>query len=408
MKVYLGIDWSETKHDVAWMNEDGLVLARLVIEHSPAGFRKLEETNQALQLGVENVWIGIETDHNLLMDYLWAQHYRQIYVVPPSVVKSSQGRYSSSGSISDPKAAQLIADIVRTDRQRLRLWQPDSRLTRQLQAKVSLILSLTQEVTRLSNRLRAVLLRYYPAALVVFSGGLASQITLTFLQAYPDPGAARQLSREAFAAFAQQQGYPKEQVGKCYARLQADYPRASADTIQIYQAEAQLLAALLLPVAQAELRERRSLAKLFEQHPDHDIFASLPGTGQFLAPALCAKFGDDRQRFPQPGSVQALAGTCPVTEASGKSRWVHFRRGCDREWRQICQWWAKALLANDASPLATAYFDQVRARGHSVSHAYRCVANRWLSVAWQLWQTHTPYDPALHLQHVSAHRKAHS
>ncbi|MGQ0603963.1 MAG: transposase, partial [Anaerolineales bacterium] len=57
---------------------------------------------------------------------------------------------------------------------------------------------------------------------------------------------------------------------------------------------------------------RRRLYELFEQHPDHTLFASLPGAGDFLAPALLAKFGDDRERFPAPASLQCLAGTCPV------------------------------------------------------------------------------------------------
>jgi transposase len=47
---------------------------------------------------------------------------------------------------------------------------------------------------------------------------------------------------------------------------------------------------------------------------------SLPGAGELLAPSLLAKFGDDRARFPTAGSVQALAGTCPVTDQSGKKR----------------------------------------------------------------------------------------
>jgi hypothetical protein len=35
---------------------------------------------------------------------------------------------------------------------------------------------------------------------------------------------------------------------------------------------------------------------------------------------------------------------------------------------------------------------------HSESHAYRCLANRWLAVAWKLWQSHTPYDDDFHLR----------
>ena len=48
--------------------------------------------------------------------------------------------------------------------------------------------------------------------------------------------------------------------------------------------------------------------------PDAFIFDSLPGAGEILAPDLLVKFGDDRRRFPSAASVQALAGTCPVTE----------------------------------------------------------------------------------------------
>jgi transposase len=54
-----------------------------------------------------------------------------------------------------------------------------------------------------------------------------------------------------------------------------------------------------------------------------------------------AKFGDDRQRFPTPSSVQALAGTCPVTERSGKRKVIKFRQACDREFRYIAQQWAR-------------------------------------------------------------------
>ncbi len=138
------------------------------------------------------------------------------------------------------------------------------------------------------------------------------------------------------------------------------------------------------------------MAACFKQHPDAPIFDSLPGTGEFLAPALLAKFGDDRQRFPQPAGLQALAGTCPVTEASGKRRSVHFRTACDREFRYIAQQWAKASLRQ--SPWAVAYFNQVRSRCDSVNQAYRCLANRWLAIAWKLWQSRQPYDETYHLQ----------
>ncbi len=34
MQVYIGIDWSEKKHDVVWMNDEGAVVTQMVIEHT--------------------------------------------------------------------------------------------------------------------------------------------------------------------------------------------------------------------------------------------------------------------------------------------------------------------------------------------------------------------------------------
>ncbi len=42
MSVYLGIDWSENKHDVVFMNEAGASVAQLTIDHTPEGFDELD------------------------------------------------------------------------------------------------------------------------------------------------------------------------------------------------------------------------------------------------------------------------------------------------------------------------------------------------------------------------------
>jgi transposase len=173
--------------------------------------------------------------------------------------------------------------------------------------------------------------------------------------------------------------------------------------VLVYQDEAVQLAALLQSMVQAKAREKRALKVLFDQHPDAPIFDSLPGAGELLAPSLLAKFGDDRKRFPSPASVQALAGTCPVTERSGKRKVVRFRKACDRAFRDIAQKWAIASLSQ--SLWANAYWQRVRPRCHSNSHAYRCLANRWLSIAWTLWQKHEVYDETYHLQQRALHSK---
>lgn len=406
MATYIGIDWSEQKHDVVFLNEAGAILGQMTMSHSVQGLQNLEKTRQYLGVSRTECLVGLETAHNLVIDFLWAQGYPQVYVIPPSVIKSCRGRYGQSGARTDRQDGRLIADVLRTDRARLYPWKPDDVLTRQMGAKVSLLHHVTRSSVRWSNRLRAVLLRYYPAALKVFKS-LKHYISLHFIIAYNTPQAADRLSWADFETFARRHGYshPKK-LPACFARLQQDYPEASPETILIYQDEAVLLARTLLVLLQAKKRLLAELEALFERHPDRAIFASLPGAGRFLAPALLTKFGDDRKRFPTAASVQALAGTCPVTEQSGKRRLVKFRRGCDHEFRWIAQQWAIRSLSQ--SVWANAYWHQIRPHCASDTHAYRCLANRWLAIAWKLWQTHQTYDETYHLQQRAQRSKPRS
>ena len=183
-----------------------------------------------------------------------------------------------------------------------------------------------------------------------------------------------------------------------FARLQRARPQPNPAACLAYQSEAACLARLALDQVRTEHNELSALTRLFEQHPDAAVFESLPGVGTFLAPALLSKFGDDRRRFPTPGILQALAGTCPVTKSSGKWHSIQFRTACDHDFRWLAQQWAVASVISAKSPWAVAYWHSVRTHGHSDSHAFRCVANRWLAVAWKMWQTRQPYDEALHFR----------
>ena len=397
MQIFLGIDWSHTHHDACFLDERGQVLSRVTVEHTAEGLAHLDRAREQLGVTRAECQVGLETAHTLLIDFLWDQGYPNVFVIPPGAIKGARRRYRQTNAHTDQRDAWVIADVVRTDPATLHPWRPDGLLVRQLRTKVSLLQFLTKEIRRLSNRLQAILARYYPAALHVFYDP-ASPISLLFLQAFSTPDAATSLTRQAFGQFARAHRYRQSDMvlSAAYARLQAAYPKASATTVAAYRDEAVWLAHHLLAAIEHKKSEIVRLQELFQQHPDHELFASLPGTGDFLAPALLAKFGEDRERFPQPGSLQALAGTCPVTEQSGNSRRVFFRQACDHEFRQITQQWAKASISQ--SSWAATYWHDVRQHSRSASHAYRCLANRWLAIAWKCWQSRQPYDEAVHLQ----------
>lgn len=324
MTVYIGIDWSEQKHDICYLKETGEVLRTLEIKHTVQGFFELDKGRRELGVQAEECVVGLETAHNLLVDYLWEQGYPQIYILPPKAVKSAQGRFRQSGAKDDPWDARLIADMLRTDQQRYALWHPDSLLTRQIRTTVRMALHLTKELVRNKNRLRAVLLRYYPAAASLFSR-LDSPISLAFLQAYPTPQQAAKLSFDEFSQFLRRHHHtqPAGWV-RCYNKLKEPHPLSSAEVVTIYMPQAITLVKIMVVLVQGKEQCLKDLTRLYEQHPDRHIYASLPAAGRFLEPALLAKLGDDRQRFPSPKVLQAVAGTSPVSQRSGKRHVVYF------------------------------------------------------------------------------------
>ena len=81
-------------------------------------------------------------------------------------------------------------------------------------------------------------------------------------------------------------------------------------------------------------------------HPDFFIFNSLPGAGPVMAPRLLAAFGSQRERYRSAREIQSFSGIAPVTESSGKRKWVHFRWACPKFLRQSFHEWAVIPSSN--------------------------------------------------------------
>lgn len=401
MKSYIGIDWSEEQHDVRVHNEAGACVARFTVPHSLEGFQTLHEKLQAVNGHAADCLVAIETHDNLLVDFLCERGYT-LYVLAPSSVASNRRRHRASGAKDDDHDAFVMADLLRTDQRRLIPWRPDSSLVRQMRIHLSWVDDLTGSIVRQHNRLRATLLRYYPQALAAFD--LKTYIALTFLQAYPAPQALEAVNFASFVAFFRNHSYNHgHTLPEKYAQLTAAGPQAEADIVSACQARTVHLADQLAILLRQKAETIRQVNDLFVQHEDAFIFDSLPGAGQLLAPKLLVMFGDHRDRYPERTILPAIAGTCPVTKQSGKSRWVVFRRACNRTYRQTAQQYA--ICSVGQSPWAAGYFQRAKRRGLSDSHAYRCLANRWLHIIWALWQKREPYDEAYHLKQVQRHRR---
>ena len=98
----------------------------------------------------------------------------------------------------------------------------------------------------------------------------------------------------------------------------------------VVQVIAQVLRSLLEGIANLD----RKIEEAAGEHPDFFIFQSLPGAGAALAPRLLAALGSQRDRYENADEVEKHSGIAPVTETSGKKKWVHFRWACAKFLRQ--------------------------------------------------------------------------
>lgn len=155
----------------------------------------------------------------------------------------------------------------------------------------------------------------------------------------------------------------------------------------------------ILSQAIADLDER--IQPIAQAHPDYTLFDSLPGAGEVMVPRLIAAFGTKRERFSSASQVQSFTGIAPVTEASGRSEWIHMRWACPKFLRQTFHEWAGHSIPH--SEWASAYYHQQLEKGNGHHAAVRSLAAKWIRIVYRCWVNHTPYDEQIYLKSLRLH-----
>jgi len=145
--------------------------------------------------------------------------------------------------------------------------------------RYGLVDSLTKTITTHSNRLHAVLQRYYPQALGVFSD-LQTQICLQFLIAYPAPNAAQALTYGQFTDFCRSQRYPDpKRLPELYAHLRRPTLKPNPTIVLAYQDETVTLARMLLYSVQ---RKGQCIIRAMPTSESDGCRPSVPGYADHL------------------------------------------------------------------------------------------------------------------------------
>jgi Transposase/Transposase IS116/IS110/IS902 family len=389
--IFVGIDWSETHHDMCVLDVEGGVLAKGRVPEGVEGLARAQEMFAAHAEGPADVVIGIEIDRGLLVGALVATGYA-VHAVNPLSVDRYRDRHRVSGAKSDPGDARVLADLVRTDRHLHRQVAGDSGLAEAVKVLARAHQSLIWSRQRELNRLRSALREFYPAALQAFGTDLASSDALAVLGAAPTPAAGRAMSASRIGA-ALRRGGRQRRVAERAEEIQAALRSSQLEAPEILsEAYGALVRSIVRVVAEMTVQIEalaRELQARFEVHPDAEILRSLPGLGLVLGARVLAEFGDDPSRYADPKARKNYAGTSPITKASGRSRVALARFARNHRLADALDMWAFCSIT--VSPGARRSYDALRARGHTHRRALRSLANRWVGILHGCLRHRQPY-----------------
>jgi transposase len=326
-----------------------------------------------------------------------------VFPINPKAAQRYRDRKSPAGVKSDPLDAWCFADALRTDGHSWRELKPLDPLTAELRILCRDEIALIEQRTAMILQLQAALHEYYPTALAAFDDW-THRHAWEFVVTFDTPQALSSAGKRKWEKFLHTHKlYRPETAGK-RLELFAKATEFVNPNKAVTNAKSLLAVTLCrqLRTLQGQLDEYRDrIGKLFNDHPDHDCFGSLPGAGAKLAPRLLSELGADRSRFESHQALQAYAGTAPVRQQSGKRSFVRLRRACNKTLRATVHLWAD--LSRTQCVWAQAYYRQKKELGMGHAAALRCLGQRWLKILWTMWQTRTAYDEALHTRNQVSH-----
>ena len=398
--VFCGIDWSDDHHDIAVVDADGRIVVTERIGNDLVGFARLVELlADAGETADDLVPVAIETSKGLLVAALAASG-RTAYSINPLSTSRYRDRHRTSRAKSDTSDAVVLANILRTDRHAHRPLPDDSELVRSMRVLTRAQQDAVGDRMRMSNRLRAVLKQYFPAAIVAFDRGskhrLDSAACRTILAATPTPEAAARLTLAQLRSLLRRAGRSRgidAEAATLQQLLRGEHlhqPAAVADSMGVQlRGLIRQLDAICDTVDELTAR----VEAMFVEHRQASIITSFPGAGALTGARLLAEIGDDPNRFVDGRALKAYVGAAPVTRASGKSHWVGARRSKNDRLAAAGYVWALAAIRHDSA--ARAHYQRRRELGDHHVAALRNLFNKLVGKLHHCLSTSQTYDPSI-------------
>ncbi len=393
--AFVGIDWADQKHVWCLQAVDSKKRESGELEHTPEAV-EMWVGQLCQRFGNRPIAVGVEQSRGALVFMLAKYEPLHLFPVPSTMAANMRKALYPSGSKDDPRDADLLLDLLLQHRDKLHRWSPDTEATRRVQNLVEERRKLVDEKTAQTNRLRSHLKIYFPQFPEWFEH-LDSELVGTLLERWPTLEQLQKVPPPKLRTFFREHHCRNEELieGRIQAIRQAIPAIRDGAVIEAKSTVVKVMVQLIRSLGEgiADLDEK--IEEAAAAHPDFFIFESLPGAGAVMAPRLLAAFGSQRERYANAAEVQSYSGIAPVTETSGKKKWVHFRWACPKFLRQSFHEWASHSMTY--SLWARSYYQQQRSKGQDHQAAVRALAFKWIRIAFRCWKDRVAYDESIYL-----------
>jgi transposase len=399
---FVGIDWATQSHRVCLLDADGRRVDEREFAHGGAGLTELRDWLLEKTKAVPGqIAVAIEMPHGPVVEML-LEHGFLVFAINPKQLDRFRDRFTVAGAKDDRRDAYVLGGSLRTDRAAFRQLAADNPVVIELREWSRMADELQQERTRLANRLRQQLWRYYPQA-AKLTDDVADDWFLALWQKVPTPDRAAKASEKAIARVLGAYRIRRLDAATVLKTLREAPLFVAPGTTEAACAHIRSLAARLHLVNQQIKEAQHSLDRLcaelevVEENPagqsleqcDVTILRSWPGIGRINLATLLAEAAEPLRRRDY-HALRALAGVAPVTRQSGKQRFVTRRLACNRRLQSAVHHWSRVAIQHDTA--ARRRYDALRRRGHGHARALRSVGDRLLFALCTTLKRKTPYD----------------
>jgi transposase len=402
---FVGVDWGREAHHVCVLDAAGAIVGERAFTHGGAGLADLCDWVVA-STGAEPaaIAVAIEVPHGPVVETLLERGF-QVCAVNPKQLDRFRDRFTVAGAKDDRRDAHVLGDSLRTDRHCFRSLAATDPVVVELREWSRMSEDLQQERTRLANRVREQLWRYYPQALDVAGGDVAAEWFLDLWSLVPTPAKAARVRESSVGRVFKKHRIRRLDAAEALARLRRKPLTVAAGTTEAAAAHIGTVVQRLKLVNRQIKQAHRRLDALCDalagggedetpepsdEPSDVAILKSLPGVGRIILSALLAE-ASEPVRARDYRALRTLSGVAPVTRRSGKRCIVVMRNACHLRLRNAVYHWARVAIQHDA--VSRNRYAALRKRGHSHGRALRSVADRLLAVACAMLTHRRLFDP---------------